>query len=157
MEEVRKAIAFLFKRKGRESMSEKDFVMSASMDLGWFPPREAQKLMQIGLDSKLLQASNGKLKPTFDASTIDVPLDYAPPSSLLQAEVVSPNMFAKILDKIANAAKMERKQVVSMINSVQDRLDVEAEVAALIVGKDMGIDISDLLDDTEKEILSRLG
>ncbi len=157
MEEVKKAIAFLFKRKGRDSMLEKDFVMSASMDLGWFPPREAQRLMQLGLDSKLLQASDGKLRPAFDISVIDVPLDYTPPSTLLQAAVVSPNMFARILERIAAETKLERRQVVSMINSAQDKLDVEAEVAALIVGMDMGIDISDLLEDTEKEIISRLG
>jgi hypothetical protein len=157
MEEVKKAIAFLFKRKGREAMSEKDFVMSASMDLGWFPPKEAQRLMQIGLDSKLLLVVDGKLKLSFDAAGMDIPLDYKPPPALLQAGVAPPSIFVKVLERITAATKLERKQVVSMINSIQDMMDVEAEVAALIVGRDLGVDVSDLLDGAEREIMSRSG
>lgn len=119
MEEVKKAIAFLFKRKGRDTMSEKDFVMSASMDLGWFPPKEAQRLMQIGLDSKLLLVAEGKLKLSFDAAVMDIPLDYKPPPTLLQAGVAPPSVFVKALERITTATKLEKKQVVSMINSTR--------------------------------------
>ena len=157
MEEVKKAIAFLFKRKGRETMSEKDFVMSASMDLGWFPPKEAQRLMQLGLDSKLLLVAEGKLKLSFDAAGMDIPLDYKPPPTLLLAGVTPPSVFVKVLERIIAATKLERKQVVSMINSTQDLMDMEAEVAALIVGRDLGVDVSDLLGSAEKEIMSRSG
>ena len=41
MDELRDAIALLFKRKGRDELSEREFVLSASMDLRWFPPRDA--------------------------------------------------------------------------------------------------------------------
>lgn len=36
-------------------------------------------------------------------------------------------------------------------------MDVEAEVAALIVGRDLGVDMTDLLGAAEKEIMSRSG
>jgi len=155
MEEVKKAIAFLFKRKGREMMAEKDFVMSASMDLGWFPPKDAQRLLQLGLDSKLLTVVDGKLKTSFDAAAMDIPIDYKPPPTLLQAEATPPSVFIKALERITTATKLERKQVVSMINSTQDMMDVEAEVAAVIVGRDLGVDVSDLLEVAEKEVMSR--
>src|SRR3989441_11397846 len=54
MDELRDAIALLFKRKGRDELSEREFVLSASMDLRWFPPRDAQRLLQLGLETKLL-------------------------------------------------------------------------------------------------------
>jgi len=33
MDDLRNAIALLFRRKGRDELSEKEFVLSASMDL----------------------------------------------------------------------------------------------------------------------------
>ena len=138
-------------------MSEKDFVMSASMDLGWFPPKDAQRLLQLGLDSKLLLVVEGKLKTSFDAAIMDIPLDYKPPPTLLQAEATPAGVFIKVLERITAMTKLEKKQVVSMINSTQDLMDVEAEVAALIVGRDLGVDVSDLLDNAEREIMSRSG
>ena len=63
MEELRDAIALLFKRKGRDELSEREFVLSASMDLRWFPPRDAQRLLQIGLETKLLESRDGTIRP----------------------------------------------------------------------------------------------
>lgn len=156
MEEVKKAIAFLFKRKGRESMADTDFVMSASMDLRWFSPKDAQRLLQIGLDSKLLVVSEGKVKPSFDVSSVSVPMDYTPPQTLLDVKVTSPNLFNSIVDRILAATKLEKRQLVSMVNATQSDFDVEIEVAALMVGQDLGIDVSDLVDKVEKEVISRL-
>ena len=156
MDEVKTAIAFLFKRKGRDEMMERDFVMSASMDLGWFPPRDAQHLLQIGLDSKLLEVIDGKLKPTFNVSIIEIPLDYMPPPNLLKIDVTSSGLFNKIIDKILATTNLDKKQLISIINSIQDELDVEIEVAALIVGRDIGVDVSDFIEEIEKEIMTRL-
>src|SRR3989441_2850660 len=66
MDELRDAIALLFKRKGRDELSEREFVLSASMDLHWFPPRDAQRLLQIGLETKLLESQSGTIRPAFD-------------------------------------------------------------------------------------------
>jgi len=157
MEELKKAIAFLFKRKGRDSLTEKDFVMSASMDLHWFPPRDAQRLLQIGVDTKLVVHADGKLVPGFDISVIDVPLDYVPPAAILETETVSPSLFLKVLERIVSKTAIERRQAVSMINSTQDELDLEADVAALVVGMELGVDVSDLIGEAENQIVSRLG
>ncbi len=157
MEELKKVIAFLFKRKGRDSLSEKDFVMSASMDLHWFPPRDAQRLLQSCLETKLLVPMEGKLLPSFDIAGIEVPLDYVPPASVLETQTVAPSLFLKVLERIVLKTAMERKQVVSMINSTQDELDLEADVAALVVGRELGVDVSDLIGEAETQIVSRLG
>ncbi len=156
MDEMKKAIAFLFKRKGRENMSDKDFVMSASMDLRWFPPKDAQRLLQAGLDLKLLVSEEGKIRPAFDVTGIELPIDYSPPPTILQVEALAQSVFNKIIDRITKASNLEKRQIVSLINTTQDNLDVEVEVAALIVGKEMGVDVSDLLKQTEDEVASRL-
>ncbi len=66
MSELQKSIAVLYKSKGREELTEKEFVFSASMDLRWFSPKEAQKLMEAGLTGGFLERRNGSLVPTFD-------------------------------------------------------------------------------------------
>src|SRR6266436_4863855 len=78
LDELRDAIALLFKRKGRDELSEREFVLSASMDLRWFPPRDAQRLLQIGLETKLLESHEGTIRPGFDVSSVDVPRDSVP-------------------------------------------------------------------------------
>ncbi len=155
MEELKKAIAFLFKRKGRDSMSDTDFVMSASMDLRWFVPKEAQQLLRLGLELKLLTLSEGKLSPSFDVESIEMPLDYTPPPSLLDLRTATPDLFAKILDRILTSTQIEKKQVISMVNATQEELDVDIEVASLIVARNAGVDISDLIDEVEQKIVSR--
>src|SRR5205814_2207666 len=83
MEELRNAIALLYKRKGRDSLTEREFVLSASMDLRWFPPRDAQRLLQVGLETKLLESRDGTIRPVFDVSTVEVPRDYVPTTAIL--------------------------------------------------------------------------
>src|SRR5437016_13228704 len=83
MDELRDAIALLFKRKGRDELSEREFVLSASMDMHWFPPRDAQRLLQLGLETKLLESQGGAIRPAFDVSAVEVPRDYVPTSAIL--------------------------------------------------------------------------
>src|SRR5207249_10541064 len=78
MEELRNAIALLYKRKGRDSLTEREFVLSASMDLRRFPPRDAQRLLQVGLETKLLESRDGTIRPDLDASTVEAPPAYVP-------------------------------------------------------------------------------
>src|SRR2546428_6093964 len=72
VEELRDAIALLFKRKGRDELSEREFVLSASMDMHWFPPRDAQRLLQLGLETKLLESQGGAIRPAFDVAAVEV-------------------------------------------------------------------------------------
>src|SRR5437870_8496404 len=101
MDELRDAIALLFKRKGRDELSEREFVLSASMDLRWFPPRDAQRLLQLGLETKLLESQGGAIRPAFDVSSIEVPRDYVPTSAILDVPTpASEDVFLRIVDAI---------------------------------------------------------
>src|SRR5204863_7820887 len=102
MEELRNAIALLYKRKGRDSLTEREFVLSASMDLRWFPPRDAQRLLQVGLETKLLESRDGTLRPVFDVSTVEVPRDYVPTTAILAMPTpVEEDLLLRRVDPIA--------------------------------------------------------
>ncbi|TMB77950.1 MAG: DUF2240 family protein [Chloroflexi bacterium] len=122
-------------------MSEREFVLSASMDLRWFPPRDAQRLLQLGLETKLLESQGGAIRPAFDVSAVEVPRDYIPTSAILEVPTpASADVFLRIVDAIVAKTRTDRKSVIASVNAVQEKLDVEVEVAALVAAHQMGVD-----------------
>ncbi|MCK5309458.1 MAG: DUF2240 family protein, partial [Thermoplasmata archaeon] len=87
MSELEIAISQLFLKKGKSSLTEKEFVFAASLDLRWYTPKEAQAFLDIGVESELLALDGNKVKPTFDYKSVNVPRGYAPTTELLQASV----------------------------------------------------------------------
>src|SRR5205809_7803045 len=118
-DELRDAIALLFKRKGRDELSEREFVLSASMDMHWFPPRDAQRLLQLGLETKLLESQGGAIRPAFDVSAVDVPRDYIPTSAILDVPTpASEDRFLRIADVIASRTRADRRSVLASVSAV---------------------------------------
>ena len=143
MDELRYAIALLFKRKGRDELTEREFVLSASMDLRWFPPRDAQRLLQLGLETNLLESHGGNIRPAFAIDSVEVPRDFVPtPKTLEVATPVSEDVFLRIVDAMVAAAKTDRRSVIASINAVQEKLDVDVEVAALVAARQAGLDVA---------------
>ncbi len=146
MDELRYAIVLLFKRKGRDELTEREFVLSASMDLRWFPPRDAQRLLQLGLETNLLESHGGNIRPAFPIDSVEVPRDFVPtPKTLEVATPASEDVFVSIVDALVAATKSDRRAVIATINAVQDRLDVDVEVAALIAARQAGLDVGPFL------------
>src|SRR5437879_10621624 len=140
MEELRDAIALLFKRKGRDELSEREFVLSASMDMHWFPPRDAQRLLQLGLETKLLESRGGAIRPAFDVSAVEVPRDYIPTSAILDiSTAVSEDVFLRIVDAIVAKTKTDRKSLIAPGNAAQEKLDVDGAVPALVAARQAGV------------------
>jgi len=146
MEDLRNAIALLFKRKGRDELSEREFVLSASMDLRWFPPRDAQRLLQVGLEMGLLQSNGATIRPTFDVAGVEVPREFVPTPKILDVPTpVSEDIFLRIVDAIAAQTKADRRAVIASINAIQERMDLEVEVAALVAAYQAGVEVAALL------------
>lgn len=153
MDALRDAIALLFKRKGRDELSEREFVLSASMDLRWFPPRDAQRLLQLGLETKLLESRNGAIRPAFDVSAVEVPRDYVPTAEILAAPTpAEEDLFVRLVDAIAAKTASDRKAVIALVNGIQERMDVELEVAALIAARQAGLDVSPYLNQVKTSL-----
>ena len=152
---MKRAVAFLFRLEGGRPLSEKEFVQFASYRLNWFKPTEAQRLLRVAQDLKVVELREGMLRPTFDAAGLDVPVDYRPPATVLERAPVAEDLFVKILDRIVERAGTDRRTVVSAINAVQERMDVAVEVAALIHARALGVDVSDLIEPVRGSIVKR--
>jgi hypothetical protein len=155
MSELEVAIAQVFRKKGKSSMPEKDFVFAVSLDFRWFTPKEAQKLLELGLEAELLAIEAGMVKPTFDYRAVEIPKGYAPGPELLQRTPEPKGLFMKMVDEMAKAASVPAKDIISQVNMVQDRMGIDIEVAALVVARNLGIEMPDFLDSVEEDIGKR--
>lgn len=156
MEELKKSLAYLFQRKGKNVLSEKELTMSVSMDLGWFSPVEAKRLIDVGLELKLLSKGNEGLSPTFDYKALNIPIDFSPPRNILEVESQEPLLLA-IVRNIQDKTNLDKNKVMAEINKKQNTLKVDIEVAAILVAKRYEVDISGFLREVESEIFRRAG
>jgi hypothetical protein len=157
MSDLEKSIALLYKRKGKEFLSEREFVFSASMEARWFSPKDAQRLLDAGITGGYLQKKNGNLFPTFDFSKIDVPLDYKPTKEVLdEVPKAVQDFFSEIVDRIVKTKSVSKREVVSKVNKKQELMGIDVEPAALLVASDYGLSVeSAFIERAASEILSR--
>ncbi|TLZ70855.1 MAG: DUF2240 family protein [Methanobacteriota archaeon] len=154
-EDVKRAVTFLFRLEGGRPLSEKEFVQFASYRLNWFKPTEAQRLLRVAQDLRLVELRQGLLHTTFDPTGVEVPVDYRPPASVLERAPPAEDLFLKTLRRIEERTGTDRKTLVGEINAIQERMDVQVEVAALIRARALGVDVSDLLDLARDAIVKR--
>jgi len=155
--ELKRCLAALFRQKGKDVMTEREFVYAASMDLHWLTPKEAQMLLEISLKCGLLQLSNGALAPSFEISDDLVELDYKPSRDIILAEQKRDrkDFFIELVDRISTSSGLQRKEIIAKINKMRERMPVDIEVAALIVGRDLGVDISNDIKSVRELLLTR--
>lgn len=157
MSELQKSIAALYRIKGKDTLTEREFVFSASMDLRWFNARDAQKLLDAGLTGGYLERRNGSLLPTFDFTNLDIPVDYKPTKEVFEESIrPSRDLFSEIVDKIVRAKSVPKREVVSKVNRKQELLGIDVEPAVLLVASDYGISLENsYIQRATAEILRR--
>jgi hypothetical protein len=154
MSDLEMCLALLFKRKGKNVLTEKEFVFSTSMDFRWFSPKEAQQLLELGIKRGLLESKEGFVKPTFQYKDMEMPINFHPCKDVLK-DVEEQSTFSVILDEVARTTGQKKRGIVARVNRVQERLGVDVEVAALMIAKDSGVDISNYIERVRGEVLSR--
>ena len=157
MTDLERSIALLFRRKGKNFLTEKEFVFSASMDLRWFSPKDAQRLLDIGISGGYLQKKNGNVVPTFDTASIEVPLDYKPSREIFeQLPKKNQDFFSEVVEKIVRTKSVPKREVVSKVNRKQELLGIDVEPAALLVASDYGLCVENsFIERATSEILHR--
>ncbi len=157
MSELQRSIALLFRRKGKNLLTEKEFVFSASMDLRWFSPKDAQRLLDLGVSGGYLEKKNGNIVPTFDTSVVEVPLDYRPGKEIFEhLPKKQQDIFSEIVDSIVRAKAVPKREVVSRVNKKQELLGIDVEPAVLLVAGDYGVPVDcSFIERAASEVLSR--
>ncbi|AIZ57183.1 hypothetical protein Mpt1_c13210 [Candidatus Methanoplasma termitum] len=166
-DELETCLAAIFLNKGKDVLTTKEFTMYASLDLRWMPNRDAETLMNILVEKGLMSKTNEYLRPAIDTSSVNVPVAYRPSDNLLKMlkehtpkqqpakkKDVSSDLLTKLIQKALESG-MEKGAFVSECNKVSKRIDVSTEVAALMILREKGVDISPFIDDARSSVLIR--
>lgn len=163
MEELKKAIAYIFRKKGAQRIRESALRDMVTFDLRWFSPEDAQKFIEIGKAQGLLELRDGHFFPLFETAAVQLPVSYAPDARMLtqapetrQAPAqAQESVFPSLVRAVEKASGLPREQLMSRINAAQGLLGVDIEVAALVVGLDYGVDPKAFVPQAEAEIIER--
>lgn len=153
--ELKTIIAFLFKRSGKRKLDSSNLYLTISMDLGWFPPNEAKELINIAIDKKILVKEENRVKPNFDVEATSLPTGFQPTKQLseIKKETIKEDVkiVEKIIKKISSKTKGNKQDILKNVRRIEKEKKVAPEIAALLLGKERNVDITQYIKELEKE------
>ena len=165
-DELEICLAALFLNKGKDVLTAKEFTMYISLDLRWMQAKDADALMKAFIGKGLMSRTDDYLRPLIDTSAVDVPVAYRPSEGFLKSlkEPVPERPAAKKSDGadllqvlIAKAldSGMGKGAFISECNKFCKKMDVDMEVAAVMILREKGVDVTPLMDDVRSTVLRR--
>lgn len=149
MEEIRQAVAFLFRRSAESEIGEEDLARQASLDLHWFSPKDARRFLEVARALGHLKAGGkpGTVAPAFDPAAVDLPLDFRIDAAAL-SRAPSPTPLPRsgvAEDLVAAAASHSGVSPEKVWQDVRGKADdklLELSVAAALVAREAGVDLA---------------
>ncbi|MCL2607110.1 MAG: DUF2240 family protein [Methanomassiliicoccaceae archaeon] len=162
MDGLKLTAAAFFRSKGKSVVTEKEFIMGISMDLRWMRPADTEELLSLLLAEGHLEKDGEYLRPAFDIHGTDVPLMFRPPDDLVKGKMgkhrpaapPADDLLSELMAKVEPLG-MKRKEFIVSVNAIQKRINVDIEIAALLMLREKGVDISGYIDASYELIRSR--
>lgn len=154
---LQQTIASLFKRKGAKEIPSRDLELLASMELRWFEPKDARKIMESAIKLGLLNEHGNKLKITFDYNTINIPIAFKPPKDLYeQLNQDNQSLFMQIVNHISISTDIPEKDIIAEINEKQQRANdyLTLETLAILYGKSKDVDVDSFIPVVKSKLFS---
>ncbi len=139
--ELKQAVAFLFQRRGVTEMKADDFIYDPATELGWFGLPEAKELLEVAKERGLVKESGGMVSVDFDHRTVEFPVGFKPSRNILEAEKKQP-LFPSMLSEALDSGRVSRGELMAAVNQKQDDMNLEIEVALIMVCDERGIELA---------------
>ncbi len=157
LDEMKLTVASVFKRAGKQALSENEMRFALSMDLNWFAPSEAKAIVDAAVECGMLIKTQEGLKPPFDLASVDVPLGFRPGKEALACAAPAPSrdIFKEIAESVSAKEGLEESEIVAEINKEIEAFGglLDSRAAAVIVAAKHGMDAKQYAEDAEKLIL----
>jgi hypothetical protein len=158
MDDLRMTAAAFFRNKGKNVVTLNEFVMTVSMDLRWMMPGEAERLLALLSDHGHVKKDNEYVRPSFDVHAADIPLGFRPTAEILKRarpkRAPDGDLLAELMN-IAESSGIKRKDFIVSVNAIQKRINVDIEIAALLMLRENAIDVSGYADAAYQLIAKR--
>jgi hypothetical protein len=157
MDDLRASAAAFFRNRGKNVVTEKEFIMVVSMDLRWMTPGESETLLSLLCGHGHVKKDNEYVRPTFDVHATDIPLGFRPTAEMLKRVPKRPpagDLLTELIG-IAESAGMKKKDFIVSLNALQKKMNVDIEIAALIMLREHGMNISGYADRAYETISKR--
>jgi hypothetical protein len=160
MDPLKFTAAAFFRSKGKNVVTENEFLMGISMDLRWMTPKETKELISLLITNGILEKDGEYLRPKFDIGSVAVPIGFRPSADILKlkAKTTTPPPVGGLLaDLIAKAesAGMKKKDFIVAVNAIQKRMNVDIEIASLLLLRENGIDVTEYCDAAYETVAKR--
>lgn len=153
MSDLTYTVSMPFKRKGKETLKDSEFVLALSIDLNWYTPEQAKTILGEAEKSGLLKREGDVIRAAFDTSSIEIPSGFKPEKP---GDFGNKPVFERIIERIILATGIEKRKVIALINKKQEELakQVVLEVSAIIVAIEHGVMVNDLIEEEYEVLLS---
>lgn len=156
MNDLSRAVAFAYQRKGARVLPRMDLHMLLSMDMRWFAPEESKKVVARAVEVGLLVAEGDALRIAFDPASVDVPLTFRPNAKAILDEPITalpaPEPAAPAPPAAPARAASERD---AELERARRGGLLTLDVARLVVARRHGEDVGARLADAEAKLLAR--
>jgi hypothetical protein len=155
--EVEKIIAFIFKRSGKEALGFSELYLTLSMDLNWFTPEDAKQFINYALKQKILIEKKDLIKPVFDINAVIIPLGFHPSQKFQKKneqenKKEEKNAIQLLIKKITEKQGQKESEIINQIKKLESEKNILFEVAALLLAKDIEIDVDEYIKEFEEKI-----
>jgi len=160
MDQLKFTAAAFFRSKGKNVVTENEFLMGISMDLRWMTPGETKELISLLISNGILEKDGEYLRPKIDVGAVAVPIGFRPNADMLKLKqkAASPppadGLLAELMAK-AESAGMRRKDFIVAVNALQKRMNIDIEIASILLLRENGIDVSGYYDAAYETIAKR--
>lgn len=154
--EIEIILAFLFKRSGKEELSQSEIYLPLSMNLKWYTLQQARSFINLALNQKLLIKKGEMLTPNFDYKKVAIPIGFQPSKQIVVGKEddikKEENLVNKIIIKIAKKTKLDKKEITEKISKAEKEKNINTELAALLIGREYGVEVAVFFDEIEEII-----
>jgi len=155
MDDLRTALAIIFKLKGKDHLTANEIIMSASMDHHWFDPENAKKLVALAKELRLIRLDGDAYTPNYNYRTIEPTLDFSPGVEMLEREYPRESIFPRMLNEITSKYEITRQEFMKQVNRKKEKTGTDIEVATLLVLSEMRLEFEHFIPEVERELKER--
>lgn len=151
---LKTALAAPFYHSRAQKLGKSELIYYYAFDRRWMDRDEVDLLIHRGLEQHLLGTKDDMYFPLFDLAEVQIPIGYKPSSSIFNAH----DPFEQLLDRITGTTRKEPEEIIARMNGIiKDRFDgnLRPEAALVIIAKQEGIPVTDLLEALKQKVLKR--